>query len=187
MNTLQISGLLLSCFFISCGINSNTLVPSQEKFPESHTGHWKGDLEIIQNRQVTHKIIMTLDIGRQSKDTFDWIITYDDGITKDIRAYSLVVINKDKGQYIIDENNGILLKAQMSNNDLTSVFSVMNNLLRVSYRISTEEIDFSIDVVNVEPQEITGDSIIGNDTIPPVYIYPLLSVQTAKLKRTNGY
>ena len=172
---------------ISCQISKELPDPTVPAFPQSYTGHWTGDLEIFRDRERVQKIRMSLEISEVNQDTFDWFITYDDGLTKDIRAYGLVISNKDKGQYLIDEKNGIVLDAQLNGNELTSIFKVGSSLLNVTYELGHEEIVFKIDVINMNAHRMTGDTLIGQDSIPRVDVYPLAVVQRAILQRKRGY
>ncbi len=146
-------------------------------------GCWAGMLSIdgISGQQ---EIPMKLDIrSRKNSDTLEWNIIYGKDEEIGLRAYLLIPLDVDNGQFIIDENNGILLDALYSNNRLVSQFEVAENLLTSSYEIRGNEIVFEIVVCKKKDIKITGGIIRGVDTIPEVKTFPVSVTQVARLKK----
>jgi len=95
--------------FIGCVLIS-FLSKAQESFPQNWLGSYKGDLLIYAADSIKMKLEMELNISGTNKDSlFDWTITYDFKGDKDIRAYKLLVVDRTKGHYKIDERNSIVI------------------------------------------------------------------------------
>ncbi len=78
---------------------------------------------------------MALNIEQISYSCYQWQIIYSSDSTQDIRNYILKKTSRDN-QYIIDEQNTILLDLNKINNRFYSVFEINNYLLFVEYRLS---------------------------------------------------
>ena len=76
---------------------------------------------------------MELDIQEQSEEVHHWKITYDYIGKKEVREYSIKCIDAQKGSYVIDENNGILIDAYYKKETLTSLFEVLGSSILTSY------------------------------------------------------
>jgi len=113
-----------------------------------------------------------------------FIITYNVGTEEpDVRDYSLIAIDTAAGHYAIDEHNSILLDTYLFDNCLYDRFAVMNSDLFSRICLNGEVLDYEIISGQTEPVRISGDTIMGADTIPEVSSYRLFSVIKAALRR----
>lgn len=159
---------------------------AQNTFPDSWVGNYKGDLLIYGKDTVAMKVEMRLDIAKTEKDSvYNWTLTYDPKGRNDKRAYQLVVIDKEKGHYQIDEKNSIILDAYLKNsNILTSFFEVNKN-----YIITTETMQedgtilFEVISGNASKPNTTGKSIHQGKEIPEVFSYLVNGRQKATLRK----
>ena len=152
-------------------------------FPEAFLGTWSGPLQILKDGVVTRELEMSLSISPKEKDRYSWTLTYLDGDKVDERPYELVVKDKEKGHFEIDELNSIVLPMDRSGNRLSSWFGVMGQQLFVTYVLFEKHIDFEISVSGAEPGSVSGGGVHLGDTIPEVGIYPLLITQRGRMKR----
>ena len=176
--------LLKISIFLFMGIY---MVNAQKSFPESWLGNYKGDLSIYGVDSVRMKIKMNLDIVKTSNDSiYDWTITYDFKGKKDVRAYSLVVIDKQKGQYQIDERNSIIIDTYLHNGKVfTSFFNVMESYIIATYTKEENDIVFEIISGDGKTVNITGNTKQGEEDIPEVAAYLVNGRQKAILKKVE--
>ena len=177
--------VMLSVFvfiFISCGI-----VNAQPSFPESWAGKYQGDLMIYGVDSVRMKVDMKLEILKTVKDSnYDWTLTYDMNGKKDIRAYSLKVVDHQKGHYQIDERNSIIIDGYLHNNNVfTSFFKVSNSYIVATYTKKDDSLLFEIISGDGEVLTITGNTKQGEEQIPEVFSYLVNGRQKAVLNKVE--
>ncbi len=156
---------------------------AQEKFPDSWTGNYKGDLLVYSVDSVRMKIGMELKIAETRNDSvFKWTIIYDFKEKKDVRAYELLVVDRSKGLYKIDEKNSIVIESYLRNNNiLTSFFKVMNSFIIATYTKKEDTIVFEIMSSASEPVSTTGNTKNEKEEIPEVNTFPVNGRQKAVL------
>ena len=168
--------------FISCGI-----VNAQPSFPESWVGKYKGDLMIYGVDSVRMKVDMKLEILKTAKDSiYDWTLIYDMNGKKDVRAYSLKVVDHKKGHYQIDERNSIIIDGYLHNNNVfTSFFKVSNSYIIATYTKKEDSLIFEIIAGDGETVTITGNTMHGEEEIPEVISYLVNGRQKAVLNKVE--
>lgn len=156
---------------------------SQKKdFPDNWLGTWKGTMEIQYSTGNYQEVACELYIEKtDTMDTWVWTIIYGEGETKQERKYELIAKDIEKGIYVIDEKNSIILDAFYANNTLISQFEVQNNLITSTYR----KIDNIIYFQNLASNTKVSNKSGGEDTIPEVSSFPISSLQRAKLLRVE--
>ena len=166
--------------FISCGI-----VNAQPSFPESWVGKYKGDLMIYGVDSVRMKVDMKLEILKTAKDSiYDWTLIYDMNGKNDVRAYSLKVVDHQKGHYQIDERNSIIIDGYLHNNNVfTSFFKVSNSYIIATYTKKEDSLFFEIIAGDGEAVTITGNTKQGEEEIPEVISYLVNGRQKAVLNK----
>jgi hypothetical protein len=151
-------------------------------FPKSWEGRYIGTLEIFNvGKSTPQEVEMELIIEQVGLDSnkWEWKIIYGENKIKGMREYQLIIKDKAKGKYIIDERNSILLNAQFINGKLFSRFSVTGNIILATYRKEGEYICFEILSGNAKVEEYTG----GEEDNPNVGNYDVNVSQVAKLKK----
>ena len=96
------------------------------------------------------------------------------------RNYTLRKKEASKNDYILDENNGILLDAKLVDNNLYFMFEVQGSLLTTTLRFYKKTMDFEITMIKPEQKNVSGTT--GENPIE-VISYPILVVQKANLIR----
>lgn len=149
-----------------------------DTFPDAFFGKYKGKLQIInaggaQEIDMEFHLFPTDTIGK-----YHYTIIYRSKDVSQERKYTLVEKNKKTGQYIVDENNGILLNTTLANNALYSIFEVQGGLLTTTEHFYQDYMDFEIMYSQKEQVEKSGNT---NEDTPEVLSYPVINIQKAKL------
>jgi len=173
-------------FFVFVIFNCS-LVNAQQSFPDSWLGKYEGELMIYGVDSVKMKVHMNLDILKKANDSiYDWTLTYDLNGKKDVRDYSLVVIDKQKGHYRIDERNSILLDGYLHNkNVFTSFFKVSNSFIIAMYTKKENTIQFEIISGDGEIFSESGNTIQNQEEFPKVISYLVNGRQKALLYKVD--
>jgi hypothetical protein len=156
-------------------------ISSQEnlkQFPQDYFGIYKGDLIII-NASGEQKIQMEFHL--QPTDSVGYYIykmVYIFEGNRQERNYTLIEKNRITGEYVVDENNGILLDAKFLNGTLFSMFEVQGNILTTTERFHENAMDFTITFSPKAQSNISKST--GNEPVD-VVSYPITVVQFAKL------
>ncbi|WP_075341599.1 hypothetical protein [Tenacibaculum agarivorans] len=147
-------------------------------FPEAFLGKYKGSLE-ISTKKGNQTIPMEFHLTKTDKDSvFNYILVYN----KSPRNYLLKIVDKEKGMYNIDENNGIILPASYNKKVLHSFFEVQGNFLSTRLAFNANQIDFEILFSKLENKVKTGGT---SKDIPEVFGYPIAVFQKAILTKFN--
>jgi hypothetical protein len=164
-------------FFTLLLINSSLF----SQINESWIGIWKGELKIHANGDagIRNTLPMELHINKSdSLGIWNWRIIYNDS-TKDDRKYLLRIDDFNQGKYLIDEQDGILLEANLFGNKLISRFEVMNSLLEISYTLDGDKILFEVSSSNLKPTSVTQSQAEQIE----VKSYEITDYQTAILRK----
>ena len=168
--------LFCCCFLVLSGF-----IHSQEKtltFPNNAIGIYKGNLQISSSKGM-QTIPMEFHLkATNSPNTFQYILVYNNTP----RNYHLIIKDKKKGLYEIDENNGIILPATYANNILFSLFEVQGNLLTTRLAFDKKQLDFEILFTRLKNKVKTGGT---SKEIPEVFGYPISTIQRALLKKVD--
>jgi hypothetical protein len=169
---------------LDIGLSSNMNHTEKLTFPNEWLGYWVGDLHIFNEQGLKQTLPMALENSiTDVSGQYTWAIIYGADSIAGRRDYMLNEVDKSKGHYIVDEKNGILLDAFLIDNELISVFEVLGNSLTSTYKREGDNLIFEIMMFKSDHTSITGDTIIGMDTIPPVKSFKPVVRQKAVLKR----
>lgn len=151
---------------------------AQDKnFPEDFLGVYKGDLEIT-NARGKKSIGMEFHLTKtDSVGVFNYVLVYVIEGKPSARNYTLKTIDKEKGEYVIDENNGIVLGAKLIDNTLYNVFEVGGNLLITTEAFYEDYMTFEIVFSGKEAKTVTK----ATEDETEVISYPVTVTQKAKL------
>lgn len=152
---------------------------SQQRFPESWLGNWKGNLEIyLPDGSIKQSIPMEIHISKlNSEKRWQWKIIYN---TTDIRDYELVEVDVTKGKYYIDEKNNILIDVTVFGNKTFSCFEVQDFTIFDTHTLIDDSIIFELNTSLSKDTRISGD---GTEQIPTVKSFPQIGYQKAILIR----
>ncbi|MBX2873647.1 MAG: hypothetical protein KTR30_16145 [Saprospiraceae bacterium] len=175
---LLLLGVSCLCFLTNSFSQNNSLTPFE--------GTYKGTLEIYQGVKVAHSLPMSLKIHPLDSTTWTFHITYHRDGKEDFRPYDIRLIDAEKGHYVIDEHNGILLDSYLNGNCLYEQFAIDNSgIIGTTCFLPEDRLSYELIPINMEPTRISGDTIINGDTIPAVRSYQVYNTQKAILKRID--
>lgn len=144
-------------------------------FPEGWVGTYRGPLFISNAPPTQEPPMMTLTIEpTDDPASWRWAIHYEG---QNIRDYRLLVL--PDGQFQIDEGGGLVLEADLVENELHSIFGFPGQLLTVKYTHLGDAIRFDLQTIR---QEATNVIELGNSQITT---HDLLGAQRAHLQRGN--
>lgn len=172
----------MKILILSCCLFVFSFSFSQElgkTFPEDFLGIYKGELSITTERG-NQTIPMEFHLLKtDSIHKFDYKLVYNNTP----RNYTLIVKDKNKGLFEIDENNGIVLPSHFNQNVLYSFFEVQGNFLstRIDFNDSNT-LNFEILFSRLKNKTTTGGT---SKEIPEVFGYPITVFQKAKLVLTT--
>jgi hypothetical protein len=164
--------LALACFsFIATAQN-------EPQFPEDFYGVYKGNLEIT-NTQGKQTIPMEFHLQpTDSVGTYEYVIVYITNGNRQERNYTLIEVDKAKGLYQVDENNGIVLDVKCIGSTLFSMFEVQGNILTTTERFYDNAMDFEITFAS---KQNANASKSADETQIDVVSYPITVLQKALL------
>ena len=178
MNLLKLFLLLGTVSILACTPTKKSVkTPSNDQFPTDWTGNWAGDLSIFKNGKLSRTLPMKLSIFPQG-DSVQWTIQYD---TMDTRPYTLKVVDKEKGVYLVDEHNSIQLESYLFGQKLISQYTVMGNQITIMEEKQGNTIIFEVLMSKNEPVSTTGGQKVDGEDIPEVITYPVRIYQKAVL------
>jgi len=145
-------------------------------------GHYTGELKSESIKGNTNVYHMELKLEAKTDSIFNWVIIYgkEEDSLRSVRNY-LLKRTATKNQFIIDEQNSILLDINLINNSFYSIFEVQDNLMLVEYRLLENQIDFILTAGHGRAE--TGNSVYEGEEIPMVYSYKTTTRQHASLKK----
>jgi len=152
---------------------------SQQKFPDSWLGNWKGDLEIYApDGTVKQNVPMELHISKLKEEKkWQWKIVYNNS---DVRNYELVETDASKGNYHIDEKNNILIDVAVFGNKTFSSFEVQGFTIFDTHTLIGDTIVFELNTSQSKDTRTSGD---GTGEIPAVKSFPQIGYQKAVLQK----
>ncbi len=186
MKAKWILGLALCLSILSCKVEEDIilkeeipLIEERQAFPESWVGNYSGKL-ILGTELPSGETELDMELNIQPTDStgvYRWNIVYKTE-KPDSREYELIIVDKEKGLYKIDERNSIILDCFHSGNKLMSRFAVQGSLALATYEKKGDYILFEIIMGKTETTK-TG----GQDKIPEVENYGINVRQYAVLKK----
>ena len=138
-------------------------------FPKSWAGKWSGTLEIFKGINKGFETLMELHILPHAEgDKYSWHVIYGEDKVEGLRPYDLVTIDAAQGLYKVDENNSIAIESYYFADKFVSLFEVQGSILFSSVEKRDGQLIWEIFAANLEPVSVTGDTIMGTDTIAAV-------------------
>ncbi|MCC7245004.1 MAG: hypothetical protein IT269_04965 [Saprospiraceae bacterium] len=180
--TVRSAIYLIFCFVVAL----NSISAQTTDFPASWEGDWKGKLEIFNAKGKAHEVDMTIEIHKidtstQGRYTFSLIYGSKE---KDWRPYEIMPVDPAKGLWRVDEKNSIAMESYLYGPKLLCWFVVEGNrILCVYEKTSPTQMVFELMAGNETPVSTTGNTMQGEEKIPPVITYPFSAYQRAVLTR----
>ncbi len=151
---------------------------SNESFPESYFGIYKGELQIY-GGNVTKTFPMEFHfLPSDSTGVYKYMLVYGSGDVVEYRKYALIEKDKKQGVYLLDELNGIQLDCQVIDNKMYFLFQVKDSLLTTFVTFEKDHLYFEIIATDVKNKNSSGGQ---DEETPEVFSYPINVVQKAIL------
>lgn len=163
---------LKQSLFLSALVCISFSALSQSSFPNDWIGIWTGEMKIYAGAEIRTRVNVKFTIQEtENPDTWIWKTEYlaNDTIVKD---YLLKVKDLSKKQYVIDEQDGIILDAYLFDNKLYTFFKVGEFYLSGFYELRNDLLIFEI---------ISGKE--GDLVKDEIYNFSINNMQTVSLKR----
>ena len=153
---------------------------AQVNFPDDFFGIYTGHLEIRssggnQSLEMEFHMLPTDTLGK-----YQYKLVYIVKGDRQERSYFLLEKNKEAGEYVVDENNGIILHDKVIDNKMYALFEVGDNLLTTFITFEKTQMIFEIAVTNTTKKQIT---YADNEEKTEVISYPISTVQRAVLQK----
>ncbi|MEL6973026.1 MAG: hypothetical protein AAFZ63_21960 [Bacteroidota bacterium] len=178
--------LLLLFSILGICLNPLSAQDLEQRFPANWEGEWVGDLVISNGGGELQRLPMILRIIPTEDDRHTFTIVYGEDTPENTRPYFLQAVDAAQGHYETDEANGIFLDDFLINGKLYSRFEVMGNLLLTTIEERDGQLIYEIIAGPLEPLRTTGDTIVGEEEIPPVNGYRINVQQRAVLTKKKG-
>lgn len=151
---------------------------------EQWQGKWQGTVQAWAYNTALDSFGMSLEIVPK-ESAWDYILHYDREVMgrPDIRRYQLIVVDPEKHRLAVDEKNSIVLDCFLNDNCLFNRFSGMGSDLQMRLCLEGDVLEYEITSYYAEPLRVSGNEVIGQDTVPEIKSYDLHYFMKAKLKK----
>jgi len=167
------------------GATTSAPATHSDAFPAAWLGRWKGAVEVLGGTGGGTGFTMELRIAPTERpDAYTWTIIYDGQMGRQERPYLLRVKDAVRGEYVIDEVNGILLPTRLIGDTLFSSFVVQG--ARVSVREQLRDAGTPQERIEVELLTLDEGAPVrsgGTGGVPEVLGWSPRSLQRAVLRR----
>lgn len=168
--------LLVPCSILLLLSSTKPEAP-QDSLPQAWHGTWKGTMQLHGAAGKTGQVEIELLIEPiQGSREWTWKASYGKKGEAIIKDYKLVPVKDKPGFFQMDEKNGILLDARLTDTLLHSQFRVGDSLLTARYELRGDSL--AMEVTSASPSE-------KGDKQEQVQSYQVRSVQFATLKRVG--
>jgi len=140
-------------------------------------GIWKGSLQIIYPSSV-QSVPMSLEISKtETQGRYSWKTVYGEAPKTLEKNYFIYAKDEAKGQWILDEDNEILIDLYLADNVMYSLFEVKGSILNSIYTNNGNGIVFEVLSCKSDTPNVTGK---GESEVKS---YPVFVIQKAILTR----
>ncbi len=159
-------------------LSSISFAQSKQTFNENDwLGNWKGNLNIIMAGKF-NSVPMELSITKtDTPDKYGWKTSYGEGGATLKKDYYMYPKDAERGEWILDEDNKILLDFFYGDNQFHSFFETQNILLSSRYDLKDGKIYMEVLSAQKEKQNKSGT---GKEEC---ISYPIYVIQKAELTR----
>lgn len=159
---------------------------SQPAFPQSWIGHWSGEAANCDGVGQDSAFRMELIVSPTEKsDRYGWTIIYDGAMGRQERKYALLVRDAAKGEYAIDEGDGIIIDARCLRGALYTQFAVGGSRITTCMRFESSgggvADRLSVEMLTVDENRARESA--SRDAATAVRSWMPRSLQSAVLRR----
>lgn len=155
--------------------------PTEYAFPKEYVGTYAGNLNIADASGVLQNVPMELTLAAtEDPKKFAYTLSYIVSKKKQEQKYTLIIVDPAKGLYDLDENNGVVLRANYMRQTLFSTFEVNNRILNSSVEFRNDGRVFFVIIVT----EKTDPRKTGSEKLA-VTSYSAVVIQKAALRKVE--
>lgn len=171
--------LIILLLFVNCASAQDLKTENDSlQFPEDFYGIYKGDL-LMTTSKGNRTIGMEFHLNpTDSIGKYQYMLVYIMNGDRQERKYNLITKDASKGEYVVDENNGILLDAKLVDNTIYSMFEVNESIITTTERFHKDSMDFEITFTDKKQKVISGTE---GEEPTEVISYPIGGRQKAHL------
>jgi hypothetical protein len=167
---------------LASGCASTATVPAAPpEFPVGWEGTWRGSLRSAGGSSPM-EVEMTLEVRAAEAGTWAWVITYAGPAGTQVRDYRLIARDAARGQYEIDERNGIILPVRWLDGVLLAEFEVQGSRVTVREELRSEESGLLVEMATFAAG---APSTTGGGAAPEVRGWAPVSLQRGTLRRVR--
>jgi hypothetical protein len=144
----------------------------RQAFPDRCAGVWSGTMQIFRQGVVVDSVPLLLTIAPEKPGVWLWKTAYLSEKQPLVKDYRLLEQDAEKGGYLTDEGDGLLLHDYVCGNKMYSLFETGGLMLTATYELLGEALIFE---VTAGKKVAAAAAEVGN--------FQLLSVQRAVLRR----
>ena len=172
--------VLLSAF----SLFSLFLASQNAVFPDEYIGKWAGQLQIYNGAGLVQQLPMQLHIlPTDSTNRYTFTIIYGEDTLAGRRPYELLVLDQEKGLYLVDEKNTIQMEAYYIGGKLWQNFEVQGSVLNTTLWKENGDLVWELSFGSTTPASTSGGQMHEGEEIPEVKAFPIQGVQRARLAR----
>ncbi len=158
-------------------------VEAAARFPAGWRGRWSGPSRVENTGRGPLEFTMELVIEpTDDEKVWSWTVIYDGAAGRQERPYTLVIRDAERGEYAIDEQQGIVIPARLLGGGLYSQFDVQGARITASYRLEGSGAERRLAVEMLTTRADREETSGGKDGIPSVVSRVPLSLQRAELR-----
>jgi len=155
------------------------------RLPDAWPGTWSGEMVNLGSGAASDPISVSLRVSPLGDGSYEWRTVYGDDVENGLRDYRLVPAPASSStDFLIDEQNGILLQARLLGSSLVTPFRVENRTFLSRYTLEAEDrlIHEIIFWSDENPLETMGTGSTGEDGQPVSSMFPG-GIQRSVLRR----
>lgn len=133
---------ILLLLFLAGG---SQLLSAQQPFPERCLGVWEGMMYMHKGGTIDDSVAVTFTVAAlDDPKAWTWKMAYKSAQIDAVKDYVLRLEDPEKGIYLTDEGDGIILYDYLFGDKLYSVFSVKDQVLTASYELRGDVLVFEV-------------------------------------------
>jgi hypothetical protein len=117
---------------------------SAQSFGDKCVGTWKGIMQIYAAGKLKDTVSVLLTVKKVNDTAWSWKTEYLSIKMPVTKNYVLRLVNQEKGHYVTDEGDGVVLNDYLVENKLYSVFETEGVMLTSYYEIKGKNLAFEV-------------------------------------------
>jgi len=172
----------LSLFILALAFVAPGSLAQNTGLPESWLGTWEGTMINHMVGSEGGTIPVRMEIALLETGAYVWRTVYNNDEEMGLRDYRMIPVTDEPGQFINDEQNGILLRTSLIGGELRSAFEVGPQNLISNYRLDGDTLIQEVTFWTSDDVKTTTGSGLGGENGQPVHSYRIAGVQCSEAR-----